>query len=1552
MCQESGPGGFYTNIEPPNVNSPLVEPSETGFNSLEPGPVKILPKGDPEELEKFNGVKNACAKSNEREAPHAIAAGKFVKGSGLLVPYQVEDQCCWAIVDTGASNSLISSTLATELGNEIVPNQSSLIGPVGNVMSTRGLMKAMVKIGDLVAEDEFVVVDGLYPEVLMGLKFMIESKIYPNVVSQELVIKKPDRSTVVVPMQLGGRHVPSPGNEAYVFDTIPAPDHVSVATELNDELERDVDEILNLATSDLESAEIKEELQTLIREYRDVFSLPKDPLGTAVGIEHKIDIENSPPIKIPPYKIAPHKLDAIRAEINEMIEKKVIVPSKSPYSSPIVMVPKKDGSNRMCIDYRKLNEVTVKDAYPLPRIGQTIDALQGAGVFSSLDLASGYWQIPVAPEDRHKTAFCTPDGGLYECLKMPFGLTNAPPTFQRYMNDVFKEFLYQFVLIFLDDVLTYSKTPEEHLAHLRKVFQVLRMAGLKLKPKKCNLFQNEVHYLGHVINQKGIQPDPKKLEAIRTWERPKNVTQVRSFTAFCNYYRKFVKNFAEVARPLYLLTSKGTKFTWNDEHEEAFCTLKERLLAGPILAFPNFSLPFVIDTDASETALGAVLSQVVDGTEYPIAFESRVLTKTEVNYATTKREALGVVQAVQWFRPYIYGTKCIIRTDHASLQWLFRQNADGMTFRMIQKLQEYDYKIVHRAGQHHCNADGLSRRPNDVPEWMPGEEEDLRGPIPEFENFDTALLDAEQDVKSARSKKNDANEDDEFVNRHVRLHIHRPPREVVRYKTGEFINAGDALVLCASAEMRVLNLPMITFVCRYSHLRPLPESLNQVGRFLVYRDEEKARYIYVLITRKNEHNVATYDDLKKCLRRMWSHANIHGVSAFAMPRIGCIDDRLEWINVAICLETVFQGMYCTVTVYTPEQDLPLYPNVEPRTSTSRSRDPDTCCATAMPEEMLSTGQVGRRISWTKSDSDLANKQRLDPAMGILFRAMKDAELSLSDSMANLGLNPISKETALSWNCPEALELWSNWESLALENNVLYRRWRPNNRTHEVWQAVVPKEMRKEILYQLHDSPLSGGHFAVEKTLARIKQRFWWPALRSSVEMHVASCLRCAARSTAGKPRRAELHPFEVQAPFKVMAADILGPVTLAKRSLSKYILVMSDLYTKYVVAVPLKDMTATTVATAIVEEWITKFGAPDVIHTDQGTNFNSEMMHDVCKIFMIDKTRTSPYHPQGNGQVERFNRVIADTISKYCAERPQEWDLYLPHVVFVYNTTVHRTTGTTPFSMLFGKEAQYPIDLYYPKPPGDPRLELSEPAAELNEKLYEVHEHAQMTMGKEQRRQKDYYHRKVHGEPFEPGDLVWLLEPHKAKSRKFYLPWQGPYEVLSRTSEVNYRICKKSAPEKWQKVHFNRLKPFVGDTPPRRSERRKKLVVSNYEELPNISEETESEIDGLPFNVFNPTTAESQAARNKPHVTFDDVPKVAEKASDEECPEPNPLYVDISEGSVADQTHVYEEISEGGDPSPRIEEVEASESSSEPCRSRQRKPPVRFGIDDYTSPRK
>ena len=251
-----------------------------------------------------------------------------------------------------------------------------------------------------------------------------------------------------------------------------------------------------------------------------------------------------------------------------------------------------------------------------------------------------------------------------------------------------------------------------------------------------------------------------------------------------------MKIFAEIAKPFYRLTSKGVKLTWEEEHEETFHLLKTRLLQAPILALPNFGHPFVIDTDVSETALGAVLSQIFDGEERPIAFESRVLSKTEVNYATTKREALGIVQAMQWFRPYIYGSQCTVRTDHASLQRLFRQNADGMTFRMIQKMQDYNYRIVHRPGEKHCNAAGLSRRPNEKPGWKEGEEEELRGQIPEFQTMEKALGGARDELNSGSSlkKKNDD------VIAHARMHIPHHPREVVKYATGNFMESSSSLV--------------------------------------------------------------------------------------------------------------------------------------------------------------------------------------------------------------------------------------------------------------------------------------------------------------------------------------------------------------------------------------------------------------------------------------------------------------------------------------------------------------------------------------------------------------------------------------------------------------------------------------------------------------------------------------------------------------------------------------------------------------------------------------
>ena len=391
MCKYLGPGGFLPQNEPQTshvppqtfINEhPRIEVTLT--RESEPQTARVLSKNDPVIFE----VKCTDKRCRDKES-EAVASGENVTGSGIWVPVQVENQPCWAIVDTGASRSLMSRSLASEIGKPILPYDHNLFGPTRNVIPIDGVMRADVKIGPHATSDVFIVVDQLYPQLLVGLKFMTENGCQMDLASKQCLIRVSDSKTTAVGVNISDRYEHPPDDQACVIQTVKDTENPE-NDDLNAEVENDVDEIMQLAASELQNAEMKQKLRELVKQYRDVFALAKDPLGTAVGTEHRIETKDAVPTKMAPYKIAPHKLPAIQAEIQEMLEKGVIVPSKSPFSSPIVMVSIKDGTNRMCIDYRKLNEITVKDANPLPRIGQTIDALQGAGFFSSLYLASGY----------------------------------------------------------------------------------------------------------------------------------------------------------------------------------------------------------------------------------------------------------------------------------------------------------------------------------------------------------------------------------------------------------------------------------------------------------------------------------------------------------------------------------------------------------------------------------------------------------------------------------------------------------------------------------------------------------------------------------------------------------------------------------------------------------------------------------------------------------------------------------------------------------------------------------------------------------------------------------------------------------------------------------------------------------------------------------------------------------------------------------------------------------------------------------------------------------
>lgn len=460
------------------------------------------------------------------------------------------------------------------------------------------------------------------------------------------------------------------------------------------------------------SAEEQQSVKELLLEFTDVFASPGSTGQTAI-LRHRIDTGVAQPIRQGLRRAARPVIDKQAELVDDMLTKGVIRPSSSPWASPIVLVKKKDGTARFCLDYRLLNEVTKPDAFPIPRIDDTLDALEGNAYFSALDLESGYWQVEVDERDKEKTAFICHQG-LFEFNVMPFGLRNAPATFQRLMQLVLQGLTWQACLVFIDDVIIMGRTITEHNDRLRAVLERLREANLRLKPSKCRFANTSMIALGHRVSKAGIAVDESKTAAVRDWPTPRNSKEVKSFLGLTSYYRRFVRNYSKIAEPLRRLTLPTERFQWTPAAEAAFNELKVALTSAPILAFPDTSptsSEYILDTDASDCAVGAVLSQVQAGVERVIAYSSRALSKAERNYCVTRRELLSVVEHVRKFRTYLLPRRFTVRVDHQSLTHLLTfKEPEGQLARWLQALDEFDFKVVFRPGRQHNNADSLSRR--------------------------------------------------------------------------------------------------------------------------------------------------------------------------------------------------------------------------------------------------------------------------------------------------------------------------------------------------------------------------------------------------------------------------------------------------------------------------------------------------------------------------------------------------------------------------------------------------------------------------------------------------------------------------------------------------------------------------------------------------------------------------------------------------------------------------------------------------------------------------
>ena len=430
-------------------------------------------------------------------------------------------------------------------------------------------------------------------------------------------------------------------------------------------------------------------------------------IGTTPLTQMSIDTGDSDPVSQKPYPIAMKHYNWVKEEIDKLLEASVIRNSHSSWLAPIIVVPKGDGGKCLIIDYRALNKVTRKFVWPMPKVEDIFSQLNGAKYFSTLDLRAGYHHIGLTTDSIPKTAFTSPFG-KYEYVKVPFGLAQAPAYFQELMTGVLKDL--PFAMAYLDDIIIYSSTPEEHLQHIKKVFEKLCHAKLSMKLSKCHFFTKEIQYLGHILGMEGIKPVPAKTEATKAMHPPVNPKQVRAFLGLVGYYQKFIKNFAKIAKPLTMLTHMDVKFEWKETHHCAFMKLKDTIILAPILRYPDTTKPYVVYTGASDDTCRAQLSQMHNETKFPVAFLSHTFTDTQWRWSTPEQEAYGIYFAIKKWNYYLQGADIIVRNDHKPLAWFLNgKNENTKINRWGLELASYNITFEWISGAKNKAADCLSR---------------------------------------------------------------------------------------------------------------------------------------------------------------------------------------------------------------------------------------------------------------------------------------------------------------------------------------------------------------------------------------------------------------------------------------------------------------------------------------------------------------------------------------------------------------------------------------------------------------------------------------------------------------------------------------------------------------------------------------------------------------------------------------------------------------------------------------------------------------------------
>lgn len=950
------------------------------------------------------------------------------------------------------------------------------------------------------------------------------------------------------------------------------------------------------------SDEERKAAKDMLQRSTGVFAFNDAELGEMKGEAIRIGLNDDRPVYRSPYKYSPPAKEHIKKKCAELLQAGRIEPVQrgvgdQGYASPTVAPEKKDiygewRELRMCGDYRRVNGKTVKDQYQMPTPEDIFDAVGDARVFSNLDLRSGYHQLPLHESDRAKTTFWGVDANghdvRYQWRYLPFGLRNAPAEFQRVLDRVLEGL--PFARAYIDDVLIFSDSVEEHHEHLRQVFDRLREAGLTLHPLKCSFFQDRVAYLGHMIVPGGLEVQQAKVRAILDIPPPSDVGRLRAFLGLANYYRRFVPNYSSVAKPLTLLTKLEEPWRWKEPQQEAFGLLKSYLAAAPRLARPNPKLPFELHTDWAQTGLGAVLVQRdEDGKEQVVAYASRSNNRAESNYSSYEGECLAVVWAVQHFRCYLWGRRFRIVTDHQPLLWLMtNESLRGKLARWALILQEFDFDIQHRSGVTHQDADGLSRNPLSTQEDSTGARQDL----------DTAGVPGLAAWLAMGAEESECCALCAAAGRHDGMWWPEEEEEV-KVLTAECDR--DALLeLTVETTKEALAASMARDEC--ATVRRMERVSS---RFAVVGRQEGEPYWRMEEREEKQHrSMATSD-------QQWGGLMV-------------LEEESKEGGLQVCVWTADQS----------EEDAAL-PIIE---------------VEAKQEEVLDKAR-GPADIWS-------DEQALRAVAGV----------PLAEELSEREKERVKRRAAR-----------YRWVDAA--RGVLVRRW-PNSGLKE--KVVPPPSRRVAIILALHAQL---GHFGVRRTAALVRLSYWWKGLYNQVAAVLRTCMECdRVRSSFNSPQP-QLHPLPIQGMGYRWSFDLAGPLPKTERG-NRYIMIGIEHFSKWCVLAPLPDKLSKHTAHVLLDRVLSTWGAPAVILTDQGKEFEGEF-DALCHQALVDHRTTSRDHPECDGLAERMVQTTKTALRKYglIAGNHGTWDLQLPWLSMGYNFSRQASLATfSPYQLVYGRE--------------------------------------------------------------------------------------------------------------------------------------------------------------------------------------------------------------------------------------------------------------------------